>query len=322
VRECGICSTDLHEYSHGPLYTSATPHRVTGASLPTILGHEFSGLVELTGRDVRNVRAGDRVAIMPQVFCGRCTQCMAGRQQTCMNLAPVGLTWPWGGFAEYAVVGEAQVAALPETMSDAAGALVEPAAVAVHAVSSAPVRPGDTVLVTGGGPIGQLVALAAIAAGAGTVVLSEPSAGRRDRAAALRLSAVIDPLAQEPTERILESTNGAGAEVRIECAGSQRALEACLAAVRLGGTVVQTALQRGPVQIDASATLTLRDVTLKGVYCYPVTSWPRVIGLIAGGRLPVESIVTGAIGLPDLVHAGFDALLHADGDQVKIIVRP
>jgi (R,R)-butanediol dehydrogenase/meso-butanediol dehydrogenase/diacetyl reductase len=320
-RECGICGTDLHEYSHGPVYTSAEPHRVTGVSLPTILGHEFSGLVEAIGTEVRSVRPGDRVAIMPQVFCGRCPQCMAGRQQTCMNLAAVGLTWPWGGFAEHAVVGEAQVAALPDSMSDAAGALVEPTAVALHAVSSAPVRPGDTVLVTGAGPIGQLVALAAVAAGAGAVVLSEPSAGRRERAAALGVTAVIDPLAEDATERIAELTGGAGAEVCIECAGSQPALDACLAAVRLGGTIVQTALHTRPVQIDAGAQLTLRDVTIKGVYCYPVTSWPRVIGLIASARLPAERIVTGEIELGNLVADGLDALLERDGDQVKILVQ-
>jgi (R,R)-butanediol dehydrogenase/meso-butanediol dehydrogenase/diacetyl reductase len=238
-----------------------------------------------------------------------------------MNLAAVGLTWPWGGFAEYAVVGEAQVAALPDTMSDAAGALVEPTAVAVHAVSSSPVRPGDTVLITGGGPIGQLVALAAIAAGAGGVILSEPSAGRRERAAGLGVTAVIDPLAEGAAEPIAGLTGGAGADVCIECAGSQAALDACLAAVRIGGTIVQTALHHRPVQIDASARLTLRDVTLKGVYCYPVTSWPRVIGLIASERLPAERIVTGRIELGELVEAGLHQLLERDSDQVKILVQ-
>jgi (R,R)-butanediol dehydrogenase/meso-butanediol dehydrogenase/diacetyl reductase len=246
---------------------------------------------------------------------------MAGRQQTCMNLAAVGLTWPWGGFGEYSVLGEQQVAALPDVMSDAAGALVEPTAVAVHAVASAPVRPGDTVLITGGGPIGQLVALAALAAGAGSVLVSELSAGRRERAAALGVTAVLDPIGEDVGERVAKLTGGVGADVCIECAGRQPPLDACLAAVRLGGTVVQTALHSRPVEIDANARLTLRDVTIKGVYCYPVTSWPRVIGLIASGRLPAERIVTGHIELDELVSGGFDALLDRDGDHVKILVR-
>ena len=100
----------------------------------------------------------------------------------------------------------------------------------------------------------------------------------------------------------------------------QRALDACLAAVRRGGTVIQTALHLQPVQVDADA-LVMRDLTLRGVYCYPVTSWPRVIRMIASGRLPVERIVTGRIELDDLVEGGFEALLDEEAAQVKVLVR-
>jgi (R,R)-butanediol dehydrogenase / meso-butanediol dehydrogenase / diacetyl reductase len=289
--------------------------------LPQILGHEFAGEVVATGPEARGIAPGDRVAIMPQVFCGRCPQCLAGRQQTCMDLTAVGYSWPWGGFAELALVHEPQVATLPDEVSDAAGALVEPAAVGVPAVTSAPVRPGDTVLVSGGGPIGQLSALAAVAGGAGAVFLAEPNAGRRELAAGLGVSDVIDPRTEPVGERLAAETGGLGADVALECSGSQPGLDGALAAVRSGGTVVQTALFSGPVQLDLSGALTLRDVALKGVYCYPVTSWPRVIRMIASGRLPVERIVTGRIGLDDIVPGGFDALLDPDGDQVKVLVR-
>ena len=319
-RECGICGTDLHEYAHGPIQTSAEPHRSSGASLPQILGHEFSGEVLAVGAGVQSVTPGDRVAIMPQVFCGQCEQCLAGRQQCCADVAVVGLQWPWGGFGEYAVVPEAQVAGLPDSVSDAAGALVEPAAVAVHAVSSSGLRPGDTVLITGGGPIGQLTALAALASGAGAVLVSEPNAGRRERAAALGITGTIDPRTEDVAERLAAMTRGVGADACFECSGNQRALDACLAAVKRGGTVVQTALYLKPVQVDADQ-LVLRDVALKGVYCYPVTSWPRVIAMIASGRLPVERIVTARIGLDDLVGRGFEALLAPDGSEVKVLVH-
>jgi (R,R)-butanediol dehydrogenase/meso-butanediol dehydrogenase/diacetyl reductase len=319
-RACGICGTDLHEYRHGPVYTFREPHPLTGAMLPQILGHEFSGVVEAVGSDVRNAKVGDRVAIMPQVFCGRCEQCMAGRQQCCVDIAAIGLSWRWGGLGEYAIVHEPHVATLPESVSDAAGALVEPAAVAVHSVASAPVRPGDVVLVTGGGPIGQLVALAALAAGAGAVFLSEPNRARRGSAAALGLTGVIDPIGADVAERLAAETNGSGADVCIECSGSQAGLDASLASVKRGGTVTQTALHERPVQLDATAHLTLRDVTLKGVYCYPVTSWPRVIRMIASGRLPVERIVTAQIALDDVVEKGFEALLDPNGSEVKVLV--
>ena len=320
TRACGICGTDLHEYRHGPIHTLTQPHPRSGAVVPQILGHEFSGEVAAAGPDVRAIAIGDRVAIMPQVYCGRCAQCLAGRQQCCLNLMAVGYSWPWGGFGEYALVHEPQVATLPDDISDAAGALVEPAAVGVHAVASAPVRPGDRVLVSGGGPIGQLSALAALAAGAGAVYLAEPNDGRRALAAGLGLTDVIDPRATPVAERLMDETGGLGADVALECSGSPPGLEGCLAAVRSGGTVVQTALFPGPVALDVSAALTLRDVTLKGVYCYPVTSWPRVIRLIATGRLPVERIVTAHVGLDEIVPGGFEPLTSADSAHVKVLV--
>jgi (R,R)-butanediol dehydrogenase / meso-butanediol dehydrogenase / diacetyl reductase len=130
---------------------------------------------------------------------------------------------------------------------------------------------------------------------------------------------VIDPLSDDVAGRVASETGGRGADVCIECSGNQRALDACLAAVRRGGTVIQTALYLHRVEVDADS-LVMRDVTLKGVYCYPVTSWPRVIRMIASGRLPVERIVTDRIALDELVERGFEALLDPEGSQVKVVV--
>jgi (R,R)-butanediol dehydrogenase/meso-butanediol dehydrogenase/diacetyl reductase len=317
-RLCGICGTDLHEYADGPRLVTAAPHALTGAQLPQILGHEFSGEVVATGRDVTAARVGDRVCVMPLFFCGACPACVAGRQQICTRLGAVGYNWPWGGMGEYATVAEHQVARLPDSMTDAQGALVEPTAVAIHAVSSAPVRLGDSVLVTGGGPIGQLVALSCLAAGAGAVYVSEPNDTRRAHAGRLGLTAVIDPSAGDVTTQLGEDAPG-GVDVAIECAGNARALEACIGAVAPGGTIVQTALHPRPVQIDPQQ-LTQRDVSIKGVVCFPVTSWPRVIRLIASGRLPAERIITGEVGLGRAIEDGFEALLDPQGAHVKVLV--
>ena len=105
----------------------------------------------------------------------------------------------------------------------------------------------------------------------------------------------------------------------IECAGNQRALEVCIDSVRPGASVVQTALHPRPVQLDPTR-LTLRDVSLKGVNCFPVTSWPRVIRLIASGRLPAERVVTGEVPLTRAIEDGFHALLDPDSDHIKILV--
>jgi (R,R)-butanediol dehydrogenase/meso-butanediol dehydrogenase/diacetyl reductase len=317
-RLCGICGTDLHEYADGPRLVTAEPHSLTGAQLPQILGHEFSGEVVAVGRDVTAARVGDRVSVMPLFFCGTCPACVAGRQQICTRLGAVGYNWPWGGMGEYATVADHQVARLPDSMTAAQGALVEPTAVAIHAVSSAPVRPGDAVLVTGGGPIGQLVALSCIAAGAGAVYVSEPNETRRAHADRLGLTRVIDPSVSDVMTQLGDDVPD-GVDVAIECAGNARALEACIAAVRPGGTVVQTALHPKPVQIDPQR-LTLRDVAIKGVVCFPVTSWPRVIQLIASGRLPAEQVITGEVALGRAIEDGFEALLDPQGSHVKVLV--
>lgn len=319
-RLCGICGTDLHEYADGPKLVTSTAHPLTGAHLPQILGHEFCGEVIAVGESVTSAAVGARVAVMPLVFCGTCSACVTGRQECCTSLGAVGYNWPWGGMGEYAVITNDQAAPLPDQMTDQQGALVEPTAVACHAVNCAPVQLGDNVLVTGGGPIGQLVGLAAIAAGAGSVHLSEPNPRRRRRAESLGLTGVLDPSAVDVVAELRESFPD-GLDVAIECAGNQRALDACLGAVRPGATIVQTALHPHPVELDPTR-LTLRDVSLKGVNCFPVASWPRVIRLIASGRLPAERIVTGEVPLADAIEAGFHQLLNPAGDHIKVLVAP
>lgn len=269
------------------------------------------------GAGVTAVEAGDRVAVMPLIFCGHCMPCRTGREQCCVRLGAVGMNWPWGGIAEQSIVAEHQVAVLPETVSDEAGAMVEPAAVAIQAVSVAPVRPGDIVLITGGGLIGQLVALAALAAGASDVYLSGSGAGRRERAQAVGLSASFDPTETSIPEAILDLTEE-GVDVAIECAGNQAALNDCLGAVRRGGTVVQTALHTKPAPIDLR-DMTHRDITLRGAICFPATGWPRVIRLIASGQMPVERIITGVTGLESAISGGYEPLPNPHGDQVKIL---
>ena len=318
-RYAGICGTDLHEYQDGPMLATTSPHALTGATLPQILGHEFSGEVVAIGAGVTSVTPGDRVAVMPLFWCQRCVSCLAGRPQVCERLAAVGLNWPWGGMGEQAVVGEHQVTTLPQGVTDEQGAMVEPSAVAVHSVSSAGVKLGDTVLVTGGGPIGQLVILAALAAGAAAVYLSEPNERRRQRAETLGAVELLDP-AEIDVPAYLHQASGGGVDVAIECAGNVHAVQACLAALRPGGTLMQTGLHVRPAEVDLRS-MTLRDITVRGANCFPVTSWPRVIRLIASGALPVERVVTNQIPLEDAVSAGFDALLDPHSDEIKILLE-
>lgn len=306
---CGICGTDLHEYRNGPLLTSTQPK---------ILGHEVAGVVLETGPDVTTLRSGDRISIMPQTYCGTCASCRSGRPRMCRELRGLGINAPWGGFGEQLLVRESQVALLPDTLSDISGAMIEPAAVALEAIEATGLRPGDAALITGGGAIGQLAALAARFSGASLTIVSEPIEARRRRAAELGFT-VHDPGSGDLADLVYELTGGEGVDVAVECSGSQHALTAALEAVRPGGTVVHLAATFGPSQIDL-LPLVIRNVTLRGSFIYPVDCWPRLIRMVESGGFPVDSIVTSTLPLEAAVD-GFEALAAPQSDDVKIVVQ-
>ncbi len=319
-RFCGICGTDLHEYLAGPIVTPTEPHPLTGAQNPQILGHEFSADVLEVGSDVSAARPGDRVAIMPLAFCGQCYFCLRGLNHLCVRMGCVGLSWAWGGLGERAVVMDYQVAVLPEALSYQQGAVIEPAAVAEYGVQRGGVRPGDSVLVTGGGPIGALAVLAASAAGAGAVYLSEPNPLRAKRAEVLGATEIFNPRETSVPEELKERTGGIGVDVAIECVGNAHALDDCVMSTRRAGTVVQTGLHVGPAEVRPMVWAE-NDLTIVGTWCYRVYDWQRIAALIQSGAFPVERVITGEIGMDDIVPEGFEVLVDPEGSAIKILVE-
>ena len=316
----GICGTDLHEYVAGPIVTPVAPHPLTGARLPQTLGHEFSADVVAVGADVTAAQPGDRIAIMPLAYCNECFYCRRALNHLCVRMGCVGLSWAWGGLSDAAVIKDYQVGAvLPDEVSYEQGALIEPTAVAQYGVTRGIVQPGDSVLVTGAGPIGALVVLCALAAGAGAVYLSEPNPRRAARAAQLDAAEIFNPRDTDVAEEIKERTGGIGVDVAIECAGNERALDTCVNATRKHGTVVQTGLHVGPASVTPMVWAE-HDLTIVGTWCYRVYDFPRITAQIASGKLPVEKVVTGRTPLENAVPAGFDALIDPEGDQIKVLV--
>lgn len=319
-RWCGICGTDLHEYSTGPIVTPAQPHPLTGAELPQILGHELAGEVLAVGAGITHVAPGDRVSVMPLAYCGKCHFCRRGLNHLCTSMGCVGLSWDWGGFASRAVIRGYQAWPLPDNVTDEQGALIEPAAVAAYGVARGGVQAGDRVLVTGAGPIGALTVLAAFAAGAGEVYLSEPNPARRRRAQLLGPSATFDPGATDVAGEARERTEGLGVDVAIECAGNAPALRACLGAARTRGTVAQVGLHVADASFDPMS-LAERELSIVGTWAYSVHDWPRITSQVASGAFPVERVVTARIGLGEIVRDGFEVLTDPEGDQIKILVE-
>jgi len=312
VAWCGICGTDLHEYTTGPIFM---PRR-------QILGHEFSGTVIEVGSELKHYREGDRVAIQPLLTPGDDYYSVRGLAHLSEQSGFVGIrNWAWGGMGEYAVLNDYNVFKLPDSVSDEQGALVEPAAVTLYAVDKSGLQAGNTVLISGVGTIGALTVLSVNAAGASQIFVAEPNPARRKFIESWGLCAgVFNPTTEDVPARIRELTT-VGADVAIECAGTENSLASCLRSVRRQGTVVQVGLATAACNVDLQL-LVLKDVTLRGSFCYPIYSWPRVIDLIAARKLPVEKTISSRVSLDAAVPDGFEVLTSPGTDRLKILIRP
>lgn len=321
-RYVGICGTDLHEYAAGPIFIPREPHPFTGACGAQILGHEFGGTIEAIGEGVTTVKVGDRVSIQPLIM-PRSGDYYADRGlfHLSENIAVTGLSWQWGGMAEQAMLNEYNVIALPDGLSDEEAALVEPTAVAVYACDRGGVKAGNSVLVTGAGPIGLLTLLAARAAGATKLFVSDLNDARLKLAEALVPGVItINPKHDKPGDVVRDQTEGkVGCDVALECVGNEHALKACVDAVRKQGVVVQTGLHPHEAPIDWFQ-VTFKDIEIRGSWCYPTWYWPRVMRLIASGALPASKVVTKRITLDNAVSEGFEALLDPAGRNLKILI--
>lgn len=319
VEWCGICGTDLHEFLEGPIFIPREPHPITGEKLPVVMGHEFAGVVSKVGAGVTHVGEGDRVAVEPYYVCGECSACAEGRYNICRKLGFVGLASQQGGFAERCVVDARWAHPLGDLPTDI-GALVEPLAVAYHAVRLSGLRAGGTAAVFGAGPIGLVTAAALKAAGAGQVISVEPAAARKAKAKAAGADVVLDPTSTDVPDAIRDLTGGAGADVAFECAGIDPVLAAAIGSVCPGGTVVNVAIW-GHVPQVAMNDLVLSEITVIGSLAY-CGDHPDTIALLRDGKVAADQFITGRIGLDELVAGGFRELIDNKEANVKILVSP
>jgi len=234
----------------------------------------------------------------------------------------IGLSWAWGGMGEYAIINDYNANKLPDSVNDEQGALIEPAAVALYGVERAKVGGGSTVLIIGAGPIGALSALASAALGASKIFVSEPNPNRRKQIEALGVTTrVADPRSVNVVEMLREETEeGVGVDSAIECSGSEAGLNTCCEAVRNRGTVAQVGLHVKKASVDP-ALWALKDITVEATWCYPVTMWPQIIGMVERGVYPVHKVITAQIKADDVVDKGFKTLRDPAGNQMKVLVK-
>ncbi|CAN7755923.1 alcohol dehydrogenase catalytic domain-containing protein [Mesorhizobium sp. LjNodule214] len=215
---CGICGTDLHILHHG----------FVGTHYPVTPGHEFAGHVTAVGRNVKGLKEGDFVAVDPNVVCGNCRWCKAGRPNLCIHLTPIGVGRP-GAAAEFVAVPARNAMGVKENVGDGAAALIEPLACALHAVESSRRVRGRNILVIGGGTMGMLIALASKAQGAGSVAICDPAQAKLEIAKRIGITEA----------RLPSGFRGDLFDIVFEAAGVQPALQQAMEHLEKTGTLVQ-----------------------------------------------------------------------------------
>jgi (R,R)-butanediol dehydrogenase/meso-butanediol dehydrogenase/diacetyl reductase len=304
VAYTGICGTDLH-ILHG-----AMDARVT---MPAVLGHEMSGTITRLGADVSGWSIGDRVTDMPLDWCGHCPACLSGNTHICHNLNFLGIDSAGSMQGSWTVPARSLIS-LPSSLSLEAGALAEPAAVAVHDVRRADLKAGEKAVVVGGGPIGVLIACAARAVGAEILVL-ELSESRRAFIDGLGLRAV-DPTDGDVQALITEWTEGAGADVAFEVSGAPAGLETAIMGLAVRGRLVVVAIYPTPPPVNLFRFF-WRELTLIGARLYQRQDFDEAVRLIEAGTIPAEAMITRVDPLSD-VAAAFAEL--ESGRAMKMLI--
>jgi threonine dehydrogenase-like Zn-dependent dehydrogenase len=303
---CGICGSDLHSPDLAQVYTGGF-----------VLGHESSGIVREVGAGVEDWTAGQRVAVNPNGnVCGVCEYCVAGRFNFCHQATmetALGLQAD-GGLAPLMVVAPSTLRALPDGIGRVEAAWVEPAATALRAVQAASDLAGATVLVSGGGPIGQLACRIAALRGAARVVLVEPTAERRAFADASGADLALTPA--EAEDLVSRGSGGLRVDVVVECSGHRAAISLAARALRPGGILVVVG-SGVDATLDTMLVL-LSEITVRGSFTY-IEEFEQAIDVLASGRLRVDDLTTAVVPLTGALEA-IDSLRAAQ--TMKVLIDP
>lgn len=308
MKRIGICGSDIH-VNHGK-------HPYT--SYPVVQGHEVSAEVIETGSAVTNCKVGDKVTIQPQVVCGKCYPCTHGMYNDCETLKVMGFQTT-GMASEYFVVDANKALVLPKDMSWDHGAMIEPLAVAVHAVRRfSSDMTGKKAVVLGGGPIGNLVAQTAKALGAEVVLLSELSAYRLETAKKCGITAV-DPSKKDLLETITETCGQDRADVIFECIGINATTKQAIEYARKGSHIVIVGVFGDLATVDMAAVQD-HELTLLGSAMYREEDYVKAIELVAAGKIEFESLITHRFGFRDF-KKGYDTIDQQKDKAMKVMIN-
>jgi L-iditol 2-dehydrogenase len=288
VRYAGICGTDQHIY-----------HGTYSCNPPVILGHEFSGIVEEVGEGVSRFRAGDRVTVLPStgVTCGKCEHCRTGNYMFCRERKSLGSGID-GGFTKYVTVREDMAYRIPDHLSMEEAALTEPLACAVKAIEElTDIRVGDTVLLSGPGPIGLLCLSLLRVKGCKVIVAGTGlDADRLGIAAEMGADVVVNINEQDLFATIDAETDGRGVDVAIECAGAGPSVANCLKAVKKRGKYIQVGIIGKDITVNFD-TILYKQLQVVASYAHSIETYDRVMRIWEQRKVDVKPIITHKVPL-------------------------
>jgi D-xylulose reductase len=311
IHTVGICGSDVHYYKHGAIGPFVVRE-------PMVLGHEAAGVVIETGSSVTTMNAGDRVCMEPGIPDPNSRATRLGLY----NLDPAVRFWatpPVHGCLRPSVVHPAAFTfKMPDNVSFAEGAMVEPLAVGMHAANKARLRPGDVGVVLGAGPIGMVTALAALAGGCSRIIITDVQQPKLDIAATLGPITPVNVASESLADAVRAATDGWGADVVFDAVGLPQSIAQALEVVCPGGCVVMIGMPGAPVPFDVVAAQ-VKEVRIETIFRYAHV-FPRALALMGSRKIDVRPLITDRYGFTDSV-AAFDYACRMKPTSVKLQIE-
>jgi D-xylulose reductase len=311
IHTVGICGSDVHYYTHGKIGPFVVRQ-------PMVLGHEAAGTIVEVGSKVRHLKVGDRVCMEPGVPDPNSKASRLGMY----NVDPAVTFWATppihGVLTPYVVHPASYTFKLPDNVSFAEGAMVEPFAVGMQAAAKARIAPGDTAVVLGAGPIGTMVALAALAGGCARVVVADLAQPKLDIAGRYQGVIPVNIREKNLVAEVKTLTDDWGADVVFECSGSPKVWDTIIELARPGGTIVAVGLPVEPVPFDI-ASLSTKELRIESVFRY-AHQYERAIALIASGKVDLKPLISGTFPFNESIPA-FERAAEGRPADVKLQIR-
>ena len=313
VKAVGICGTDVHIYN----WDEWSQQRVHP---PIVTGHEFVGTVAAVGRDVRHIQPGARVSAEGHIVCGRCQFCRTGQGHICQNVDIIGIDRD-GCFAQFLVMPADNLWPIPDEIPDHHAAVLDPLGNAMHTVMATSVS-AKSVLIIGAGAIGLFAVAIAQAAGASTVLVSEPNEMKRSIASRVGADRVINPTADDVEEIVRDATEGLGAEVVLEMSGSPAGLRSAFHLVRNGADVVLLGIPPGEVAVNWAEEIIFKGITIHAVNGRRMyDTWYQCERFLLNGRMDIDPVITHVLPLERFEEA-FEKLRAGQAAKVVLTIQP